>query len=54
MKKREILIAAIIVLSLAGCKAEKDNVGSTAVNTEISITETASDISEPPADAIKQ
>jgi len=51
MKKREILIAAIIVLSLAGCKAEKDNVGSTAVNTEISITETASDISEPPADA---
>ena len=51
MKKREILIAAIIVLSLAGCKAEKDNVGSTAVNTEISITETASEISETPADA---
>ena len=51
MKKREILIAAIIVLSLAGCKAEKDNVGSTAVNTEISITETVSDIAEPPADA---
>ena len=49
MKKREILIAAIIVLSLAGCKAEKDNVGSTAVNTEISITETVSDIAEPPA-----
>ena len=52
MKKREILIAAIIVLSLAGCKAEKDNVGSTAVNTESSITETASDISEPPASKV--
>ena len=51
MKKREILIAAIIVLSLAGCKAEKDNVGSTAVNTEISMTKTVSDIAEPPADA---
>lgn len=54
MKKRKtvvILIAAIIVLSLAGCRAEKDNAGSAAVNTESSITETASDISETPADA---
>lgn len=51
MKKREILIAVIIALGLAGCRAEKDNAGSTAVNTESSITETASDISEPPADA---
>ena len=51
MKKREILIAAIIVLSLAGCRAEKDNVSSMAVNTESSITETVSDISETPADA---
>lgn len=41
------VISAIIVLSLAGCKAEKDNVSSTAVNTESSITETASDIAEP-------
>lgn len=49
MKKREILIAAIIALGLAGCRAEKENVGSTAVNTESSITETASDISEPTA-----
>lgn len=49
MKKREILIAAIIVLSLAGCRAEKDNVSSAAVNTESSITETVSDISEPTA-----
>ena len=46
MKKREILIAAIIVLSLVGCKAEKENVGSIAVNTESSITETASDTAE--------
>ena len=51
MKKREILIAAIIVLSLAGCRAEKDNISSVAVNTESSITETVSDISETPADA---
>lgn len=51
MKKREILIAAIIVLSLAGCRAEKDNVSSVAVNAESSITETVSDISETPADA---
>lgn len=54
MKKRKtvvILIAAIIVLSLAGCRAEKDNAGSIAVNTESSITETVSDISETPADA---
>lgn len=50
MKKREILIAVIIALGLAGCRAEKDNVSSTAVNTESSITETASDISEPPTD----
>ena len=49
MKKREILIAAIIVLSLAGCRAEKDNVGSAAINTESSITETVSDIAEPTA-----
>ena len=47
MKKREILIAVIIALGLAGCRAEKDNAGSTAVNTESSITETASDIAEP-------
>lgn len=46
MKKREILIAVIIALGLAGCRAEKDNAGSTAVNTESSITETASDIAE--------
>lgn len=50
MKKREILIAAIIVLSLVGCKAEKENVGSIAVNTESSITETASDTAETPTD----
>lgn len=43
------VISAIIVLSLAGCKAEKDNVNSTAVNTESSITETISDIAEPTA-----
>lgn len=49
LKNKMILtvIAAIIVLSLVGCKAEKDNAGSTAVNTESSITETASDIAEP-------
>lgn len=51
MKKREILIAVIIALGLAGCRAEKDNAGSVAVNTESSITETVSDISETPADA---
>ena len=51
MKKREILIAVIIALGLAGCMAEKDNVSSVAVNTESSITETVSDISETPADA---
>jgi len=50
MKKREILIAVIIALGLAGCRAEKDNAGSTAVNTESSITETASDIAETPTD----
>ena len=46
MKKREILIAVIIALGLAGCRAEKDNISSVPVNTESSITETASDISE--------
>lgn len=51
MKKREILIAVIIALGLAGCRAEKDNISSVAVNTESSITETVSDISETPADA---
>ena len=51
MKKREILIAVIIALGLAGCRAEKDNVSSVAVNAESSITETASDISGTPADA---
>lgn len=54
MKKRKtvvILVAAIIVLSLAGCKAEKDNISSTAVNTEGGITETISDTAETPADA---
>lgn len=50
MKKREILIAVIIALGLAGCRAEKDNAGSTAVNTESSITETAADIAETPAE----
>lgn len=49
MKKREILIAVIIALGLAGCRAEKDNAGSTAVNTESSITETVSGIAEPTA-----
>ena len=51
MKKREILIAVIIALGLAGCRAEKDNADSAAVNTESSITETVSDISGTPADA---
>lgn len=51
MKKREILIAVIIALGLAGCRAEKDNISSVPVNTESSITETVSDISETPADA---
>lgn len=51
MKKREILIAAIIAFGLAGCRAEKDNADSAAVNIESSITETVSDISETPADA---
>ena len=53
LKNKIILavIAAIVVLSLAGCKAEKDNVSSMSVNTESGITETASDISETPADA---
>ena len=51
MKKREILIAVIIALGLAGCRAEKDNISSVPVNTESSITETVADISETPADA---
>ena len=51
MKKREILIAVIIALGLAGCRAEKDNISSVPVNTESSITETVSDISETTADA---
>ena len=53
LKNKIILavIAVIIALGLAGCRAEKDNVSSVAVNTESSITETVSDISETPADA---
>ena len=53
LKNKIILavIAVIIALGLAGCRAEKDNVSSAAVNTESSITETASDISGTPADA---
>ena len=53
LKNKIILagIAVIIVLSLAGCRAEKDNADSAAVNIESSITETVSDISETPADA---
>lgn len=53
MLKNKIILAvisAIIALGLAGCRAEKDNAGSAAVNTESSITETATDIAEPPAD----
>ena len=51
LKNKIILavIAVIIALGLAGCRAEKDNVSSVAVNGESSITETASNISEPPA-----
>lgn len=52
MKKREILIAVIIALGLAGCRAEKDSISSMAVNTESSITETVSDISETPASKV--
>ena len=54
MLKNKIIpavIAVIIALGLAGCRAEKDNISSVPVNTESSITETVSDISEPPADA---
>ena len=53
LKNKIILavIAVIIALGLAGCRAEKDNISSVPVNTESSITETASDISETPADA---
>ena len=51
LKNKIILagIAVIIAFGLAGCRAEKDNVGITAVNTENSITETISDIAEPTA-----
>ena len=55
MKKRKtvvILIAAIIVLNLAGCRAEKDNVSSMEVNNESGTTETISDIAEPPASKV--
>jgi len=45
MKKREILIAVIIALGLAGCRAEKDNISSVPVNTESSISETPADAS---------
>lgn len=54
MLKNKIILAviwAIIAFGLAGCRAEKDNVSSAAVNAESSITETASDISGTPADA---
>lgn len=53
LKNKIILavIAVIIALGLAGCRAEKDNADSAAVNTESSITETVSDISGTPADA---
>lgn len=54
MLKNKIILAvisAIIALGLAGCRAEKDNISSVPVNTESSITETVSDIPEPPADA---
>ena len=53
LKNKIILavIAVIIALGLAGCRAEKDNISSVPVNTESSITETVSDISETPADA---
>ena len=53
MLKNKIILAvisAIIALGLAGCRAEKDNADSAAVNNEISITETVSDIAEPPTD----
>lgn len=52
MLKNKIILAviwAIIALGLAGCRAEKDNVSSVAVNTESSITETVSGIAEPTA-----
>ena len=53
LKNKMILavIAVIIALGTAGCRAEKDNISSVPVNTESSITETVSNISEPPADA---
>lgn len=54
MLKNKIILAVIsviIALGLAGCRAEKDNISSVPVNTESSITETVSDISETPADA---
>ena len=51
LKNKMILavISVIIAFGLAGCRAEKDNAGSVAVNTESSITETVSDIAEPTA-----
>ena len=53
LKNKIILagIAVIIAFGLAGCRAEKDNISSVPVNTESSIAETASEISETPADA---
>lgn len=52
LKNKIILagIAVIIAFGLAGCRAEKDNISSVPVNTESSITETASEISETPTD----
>ena len=55
MKKRKtvvILIAAIIVLNLAGCRAEKDNVSSMEANNESGTTETISGAAEPPASKV--
>ena len=51
LKNKIILavIAVIIALGLAGCRAEKDNISSVPVNTESSITETVSGIAEPTA-----
>lgn len=52
MLKNKIILAvisAIIAFGLAGCRAEKDNADSVAVNAESSITETVSGIAEPTA-----
>lgn len=46
------IIAVIIAFGLSGCRAEKDNADSAAVNAESSITETVSDISETPASKV--